>query len=519
MNPSAWTWPRKLAEAKGWKRRGLLVLFGVGAALALPPFHLVFLLVPAFAGLILMLDRPLCRLGAFFAGWWWGFGFFTAGLYWIANALFVDIAKFGWLVPFAVFGLSAGFAIFPGLATLITRDAKCRGWARVLFFAGAWTLVEMLRGFLLTGFPWNLIATAWTFSETMIQPAAWIGAHGLGFATVLLAALPVLLIEQEPQTSAKRALLAGLVLALLWIGAGLARLAQASDETVPGVRLRLVQANIDQKEKWRQERRAQHVAKHLDLSRQAADKPALAPPTHIIWPETAVPFLIERDPMALSILAQAVPKGGLLITGVPRASAPSVEPFEVWNSLVAIDERGQVVAAFDKFHLVPFGEYVPLRGLLPIERIVPSKADFSAGPGPRTLALPGLPPASPLICYEVIFPGEVTDPKNRPAWLLNVTNDGWFGMSSGPYQHLAAARLRAVEEGLPLVRAANTGISIVIDSYGRTVSQLGLGQTGTVDAPLPKALTAPTFYARFGDLFALLLAIVSVLLFRRFNGD
>ncbi|MBI4968899.1 MAG: apolipoprotein N-acyltransferase [Rhodospirillales bacterium] len=518
MNPSAWAWPRALAEAKGWKRRGLLILFGLAAAGALPPLHLVALLVPAFAGLVLMLDRPLCRAGAFFTGWWWGFGYFTAGLYWIANALFVDIAKFGWLVPFAVFGLSAGFAIFPGLATLLVRDAKSQGPARLLVLAGAWTLVEWLRGWVLTGFPWNLIGTVWTFSDVMIQPASAIGAHGLGFITVFLAALPVLLVERQPGPRVRLALAGGLALAILWVGFGWARLAGASDAMVPGVRLRLVQANIDQKEKWRQERRADHVAKHLDLSRRPPDPPSDPPPTHILWPETAVPFLVERDPMALSVLAQAVPPGGLLITGVPRASAPAVEPFEVWNSLVAIDGQGRVVGAYDKVHLVPFGEYVPLRGLLPIERIVPSKADFSTGPGPVSLALPGLPPASPLICYEVIFPGAVTDPANRPAWLLNVTNDGWFGMSSGPYQHLAAAILRAVEEGLPLVRAANTGISVVVNPYGRTVSHLKLGQTGFLDSPLPKPTPLPTYYSRFRDTPFLFIALVSVLLFRRFRG-
>jgi apolipoprotein N-acyltransferase len=518
MNSAQWVWPRALSEAKGWRRCGLLVLFGLCAAAALPPLHLVFLLVPAFAGLILMLDRPLCRAGAFFTGWWWGFGYFTAGLYWIANALFVDIAKFGWLVPFAVFGLSAGFAVFPGLATLLTRDARSRGWARILVFAGAWPLVDWLRGWVLTGFPWNLIASVWTFSDAMIQPAAWLGAHGLGFATVALAALPAVAVERAPGPSWRKALIGGLAVLALWIGFGAARLAGAADEFVPGVRLRLVQANIDQKEKWRQERRADHVAKHLELSRRPPDRPGEPPPTHVVWPETAVPFLVERDPMALSVLAQAVPPGGLLITGVPRASAPGEEPFQVWNSLVAIDGQGRVAAAFDKFHLVPFGEYVPLRGLLPIERIVPSKADFSAGPGPVTLSLPGLPPASPLICYEVIFPGEVTAAGSRPAWLLNVTNDGWFGLSSGPHQHFAAARLRAVEEGLPLVRAANTGISAVIDPYGRTVIRLDLGQTGFVDSPLPNALAKPTSYSRTGDFPLLVLAIVSVLLFRRFGS-
>jgi apolipoprotein N-acyltransferase len=205
------------------------------------------------------------------------------------------------------------------------------------------------------------------------------------------------------------------------------------------------------------------------------------------------------------------PKGGLALVGTVRTDPPPARAEHVWNSIEAIDDKADVVAAFDKFHLVPFGEYVPLRGVLPINKITPGTVDFSAGPGPRTIALPGLPSASPLVCYEAVFPGEVTAPASRPGWLLNVTNDGWYGYTSGPFQHFAIARTRAVEEGLPLVRAANNGISAVVDPYGRVPSYLPLDAVAVLDAPLPQALPA-TLYSRAKDVpfLALLLAAVAL---------
>jgi apolipoprotein N-acyltransferase len=276
---------------------------------------------------------------------------------------------------------------------------------------------------------------------------------------------------------------------------------EAGQAMVPGVRLRLVQANIDQRLKWEEAERVNTLRKYLALSSQ----PGAAPVTHIVWPETALPYFLATEPELLRIVAQVVPPGGLLLTGAVRVDPPGALPSRVWNSVHAIDARGRVVATFDKYHLVPFGEYVPLRGILPIDKITPGASDFSAGPGPATLALPGLPPASPLVCYEAIFPGAVTARGGqRPGWLLNVTNDAWFGDSAGPHQHFASARLRAVEEGLPLVRAANTGISAVIDPYGRVLASLPLGREGVLDAGLPDALAATPF-ARFGNAVLLVL--------------
>jgi apolipoprotein N-acyltransferase len=232
----------------------------------------------------------------------------------------------------------------------------------------------------------------------------------------------------------------------------------------------------------------------------------------VVWPETAARYLLDRSPELRLALGGAAPPGGLLITGMPRAEPASGQVERIWNSLGVLDRAGNILATYDKFHLVPWGEYVPWRRVFPfIDKLTPGSLDFSAGPGPRTLHLPGLPPVGALICYEVVFPGRVVDPGDRPAWLLNLTNDAWYGDSFGPYQHLVAARLRAVEEGLPLVRAANTGISAVIDPYGRVRASLGLGLAGVLDADLPAALPGATVYARFGDAAPGLLGLLAIL--------
>ena len=298
------------------------------------------------------------------------------------------------------------------------------------------------------------------------------------------------------------------------LGRGPDTLGKCALKAVPGVHLRLVQPNIPQALKWRRELRRSHVQKQLKLSLAPAlagsGSTPLKPPTHIIWAETSVPYILANTPGLSQVLAAAVPPGGLMIFGAPRASPAGVTPRQLWNSLQAIDDKGRVKGTYDKHHLVPFGEYVPFRDILPIEKLTAGRQDFSPGPGIRTLAFDGLPPVSPLICYEVIFSGNVVDAENRPQWLLNLTNDAWFGQSFGPYQHFAAARLRAVEEGLPLVRVANTGISGVIDGYGRTIRRLGLGQEGVIDSPLPAALDDRTMYSRFGGWILALMMIFAL---------
>jgi apolipoprotein N-acyltransferase len=508
-----------LAGLAGPRRAVVAFLLGLCAVAALPPVHAIPLLIPAFAGLVLMLDGARRVWRAFWLGWWFGLGYFVGGLYWLAWPLTLDLARFGWLIPFAVFGISGGLAILPGLVAAIVHRARWRGPSRVLLLAAAWLAAEWARGNLLTGFPWNLIATAWMPVPAALQPAAWIGGYGLGFATVLVAAAPALLVERALRRR-DRALGLGVPAALfaILVAAGAIRLGQAPAGEIAGVRLRIVQGNVEQSLKWVPERRERTFALYLDLTRQAGFERI----THAIWPETAIDYRFETDYPAVRIegerqarLAQAVPRGGALLLGAIR------DADRRWhNSFHVIGADGRALATYDKHHLVPFGEYVPARPLLRrlgIEQLAHGAGDYAAGPGPGSLPVPGAPNVAPVICYEAIFPGAVTPARDRPGWIVNVTNDAWFGTTSGPYQHLAAARLRAVEEGLPVVRAANTGISAVIDSHGRIVAELGLNRRGTLDSALPLPV-AMTVYNEFGDIIPLLLCTISLMfaaLFRR----
>ncbi len=468
--------PARLGNLGGWRRRGAALFLGALMTAALTPIHVVVVLVPAFVGLLWLLDASRTPVSAFGAGWWFGLGYFVLGLYWIAFALLTDAAKFGWMVPFAVFGLAAGFAIYTGLVTLLVWWSGLRGLPRVVLLATAWTLAEFVRGQLFTGFPWNLMGQVWAFSDQVIQATAIVGVYGLGFLTVLAAALPALWWEWErPAAKTLAWALPVVIVGVLWIG-GSARLANAEVTLVPDVRLRIVQPNIEQTEKWKPTMRDNHLIKTMRLTAG----PGWDQVSHVIWPEAAIPFFIAQDDARRAALAQVIPGNGLLLTGAPRIDQQAATA-RVWNALHAIDPQGTVVATYDKFHLVPFGEYVPFRSVLPIDKITAGAGDFSAGPGVRTLSLAGLPPFSPLICYEGIFPGAVADRSDRPQWLLNVTNDAWFGITAGPHQHFAAVRLRAIEEGLPLVRAANNGISAVVDPFGRVLARLALGDEGVLD--------------------------------------
>jgi len=510
----------RVIAALGWRRPALAAGLGLLAAAALPPVNAVVLLVPAFIGLLWLIDDSGGWRGALAIGWWFGFGHFAAGLYWIAYALLIDAEQFGWMIPFAVGGLAAVAALFPAVAALLVRVSGARGAGRVLVLGASWTALEWVRGWIFTGFPWNLMGTVWVVSEPMMQLATVFGVYGLSLLSVTVAAMLAVLADgaviERRALAAVAAALA--VLGVTWAG-GAARLALAPGGEVADVRLRLVQPAIDQKLKWRPKLRLGHVKRQLDMSTAPPSGGPAAPATHVIWAETAVPFNLANEPGLFKALGAAAPAGGLLIAGAPRLTRGEGAAARIWNSLHAIDQRGEIVGTYDKFHLVPFGEYVPFRGLLDVSKLVPGRMDFSPGAGPVTLRLPGLPPFSPLICYEAIFPGRVLNKEDRPSWLLNITNDAWFGMSSGPYQHFAAARFRAVEEGLALVRVANTGISAVVDPYGRVVAKLGLGVAGVLDSPLPAALEGITPYGLFGDwiVAALLMAAAAggVLLSRR----
>ncbi len=497
------TW---LNKESGSRRFVWATIFGVVATFSLPPLNIWPVLYVVFPSLLWLLSGIHNRISSFVLGWWFGFGFFGSSLYWIGNALLIKPDVYGWLIPFASLGLPAVFAVYSGLVSLAASYGR-NHLQRGLLFAAAWVLTEWLRGHILTGFPWNLIGYSWGKPESLIQIAAWIGIYGVSLVVILSAVLPVSLAD----SSSRRALIT-LILSLslplaAWMG-GIIRLSGAPElqsNMVKGVGIRIVQPSIPQNEKWVKKLHQRNMNRYLHMSLK--NRPSWI--THIVWPETAASLFVEEDELMRGKMALTVPEGGLLLTGAPRRQG---EPRKLWNSLLAVDGSGTVVASYDKSHLVPFGEYIPFRNFLPLEKIVPGQFDYTPGIGVQTIQFPGLPPVSVLICYEIIFSGRVID-RNHPAdWLLNITNDAWFGTTAGPHQHLAIARVRAVEEGRPLIRATNTGISAVIDAYGRTVFALGLNRVGVIDSQLPNAISEKTVFARGGHLIIYVLLIGVLLL-------
>ncbi len=500
------------AGLEGWARHFAAILLGALAATALPPFDFAPALLVSFPGLVWLEDGSGDARSSFALGWSFGFGFFIAGLYWIGAALLIDVAQFGWLLPFAVLGVPAGLAIFTGLA-LLASHVTCErlnvgGTPRILVLVAWWAVAEYLRGHVLTGFPWNLIGYAWAGDFPgglfVLQAASLVGIYGVSLLTVLAAALPARFGDLSGER--KYAPYVTVILLGALAAGGAARLGHDNGDTVPGMDLRLVQPSIPQTLRNDPAADAASFRRMLALT----GSPASIPPKLVIWPEGSAPPFLERDAAARRAIAGAIPRDALALVGTVRTDPAPLQPEHVWNSLEVIDGTGDILASYDKSHLVPFGEYVPLRSILPINKITPGTVDFSAGPGPRTIRLAGVPPFSPLICYEVIFPGAVVDEHDRPDWLLNVTNDAWYGYTSGPFQHFAIARTRAVEEGLPLVRDGDNGISGVIDPYGRVTREFALDGVGVLDAQLPAKLP-PTLYARIGDwgFAALLVALLA----------
>jgi apolipoprotein N-acyltransferase len=489
----------RLRALTRWRRALASAGLGVALTLALPPLHLVPLAVPAFAGLLWLIESSGSARGAFRDGWWFGVGHFATGLYWISHALLVDAASFGWLIPFALAGFGAGLGVFTGLAALVAHQLRRRRIAMPIALAMGWLLAEWLRGHVLTGFAWNLVATMWPGAWPMPWLASVVGAYGLSAITVALAAT-VAVRRRRVAMIAIGVFLAAFVIGLadsMRDGGVTTRDGEAK------TRLRLVQPNIAQTLKWDPRERDNHLRRMLELTANAGTRV-------VIWPEASTVYPIADNAELRRLFARLLPSDGYLLAGAIRVERGDAS-LRFWNSLHALGSDGVIAATYDKFHLVPFGEYVPLADVLPIGKLVPIPGSFQAGAGPVTIALPGLPPFSPLICYEIIFPGRVVARGQRPQWILNVTNDAWFGISAGPYQHFAAARMRAIEEGLPVVRVANNGISAVIAANGRVMERLDLGVGGFLDVDLPSP-APPTIYARIGDFALLPLAFFGLLL-------
>lgn len=509
--------------AWGWRRAAIAAVAGAASALAMPPFNAWPILFATFPILVWMIDGAgagrFGRVGsAAWAGWCFGFGYFVAGIYWIGIAFLVDAENFAWLMPFAVLGLPAYLALFTALGAALASLVWTPGPARIVALAAAMTLAEWLRGHVLTGFPWNAFGYALTTPLALAQSASLIGIWGLTLIAVAVFASPAVLADDRAETR-RRFLPLALSLAVLtaMMTYGSLRLAGSPTAFVDGVRLRIMQPNLPQDTKFNYGAKNEVMARYLALSDLATgeDRRGVRDVTHLIWPESAFPFLLTREPDALKQIADLLPPGTVLITGAGRAEGTRAAGgrLKAYNSIYTIDADGSVLSVYDKVHLVPFGEYLPLQPLLErfgLRQLTKLPGGFSAGDRRRLMDIPGALAALPLICYEIVFPGQVVPAGERPDWMLNLTNDGWFGDSTGPYQHFQQARVRAIEEGLPLVRAANTGISAVVDPLGRVVKALPLGVEGVLDAALPRRLDR-TVSVRLGQAwlgFVLLAALV-----------
>jgi apolipoprotein N-acyltransferase len=520
LTPAAFA--RRLADpvvlAWGWRRLVLAALAGAAASLALPPLGATPLLAGAFTALVWLLDGAADARGrgfaavcaAFVVGWSFGFGYFAAGLWWIGEAFLHEPDLFGWFLPLGVVGLPAYLAAFVGLGAALARLAWSPSPWRVAALAAGVGIGEWLRGVLFTGFPWNAFGYAATAADATMQAASLVGVEGLTPLVVFCAAAPAVL--ADPARLRGRFAVLGLAAGLVAAGAafGAARLAAATDATVVGVTLRIVQPNLTQRERHDPARRTEIVERYLRLS-ATPPAPGAAAATHLLWPESALPGSIERADVVFGALPRLLGPDAVLVAGFLRRDESGSG--RVFNSLYVIDREARVLDRYDKTHLVPFGEYLPFAdvaaaiGLEPLTRVLA----FVPGTARRPIETPRAPPFGPLVCYEIIFPVEVAGEGPRPGWFVNLSDDSWFGDTLGPRQHLHQARTRAVEEGLPLVRATTTGVSAVIDGHGRVRAALPLGTEGALDAALPAALE-PTIYAalRRWTLVALVLAFLAI---------
>lgn len=468
---------------------------GLVLAAGQAPLELWWLALPALHGLFRLIAAAPGPRAAALTGWIGGAGYFAGAMFWIVEPFLVEPEVHGWMAPFALLFMAFGMALFWALAAAaghVSGHGPGGGRIRPATLALAFTAAELLRGYVLTGFPWALIGHIW-IGTPVAQLAAFVGPNGLTLLTAALAALPLV----WPRAGWP---LAAALLAAAW-GAGAARLAAPDPVRATPIGLRIVQPNATQRLKWDPQMMRQFLQRQMDLTA------APGTPDLTLWPETAIPWLIDDVPDVLAMISQAA-GGRSVVLGAQRMVGP-----RFYNSLVVLDGQGRPADVYDKHHLVPFGEYFPggdLAARFGLHGFAQREGDaYSPGPGPHLVAVPG-GRALPLICYEAVFPQDLRGTE-RPDYLIQVTNDGWFGTLSGPYQHLAQARLRAVEQGLPLLRAANTGVSAVIDAKGRVLASLPLDEAGAIDALLPAALP-PTPYARTGDgPLALLLALALAL--------
>ncbi len=480
-------------------------LLGALAVLALPPFWLLPILWLSFGGLFWLVSHAPNLRQAFSRGYWFGFGFFAFGFSWIGNALLIDARSFGWLYPLVPLASGAFFGLFAAFPALLTRSLKTIP-AQIVAFPAFWVFFEWLRSFILTGFPWNLLGSVLTFSPLTIQAAALGGTYLLSLLTLYMAIAPVIWLSQRTPARLAGTLLTLLLPASFILLYGNNRLTTYTSEPDKRYLVRLVQPAIPQRLKWSRTALENNFQKYIELSRL----PAEAPLSLIVWGETASPFPLELDNRHRQQLLPAIPENGTLAVGTLGYKPDNEGKIRPVNAMLLLNHQGKILNEYNKTHLVPFGEYIPFRSLIPrsIRPITNVISDFLPGNGPETFRLPGLPALSAAICYEIIFPSQIINKQTPPEILLNLTNDGWYGKSAGPYQHLAATMLRAVEEGVTIIRAANSGISGIFTPTGILTGKIPLHQSGISDTWLSAPLSIPGFYRRYGNKIPLSLCLI-----------
>ena len=509
----------------GVKRWLVAFLAGAFAVLSQPPFDFFASLFVSFTLLVWLLDGAsgMAEAGfirrlfpAFWTGWWFGFGYFVAGLWWLGSAFLIDAEAFAWALPLAVLGLPAYLALFYGLATFIARALWSDGLGRICALALAFGLAEWLRSFVLTGFPWNAIGYGAMPVPVMMQSSALVGIFGMSALAVFVFSAPALI-------ATKRGVIPGLVIALCLlvahIGYGYWVLSRSEQVADSDVIVRIVQPSIEQSMKWDEAERERIFQSLINLTTDAESDQT---PTHIFWPETSIPFVLTSNAEALSRIGNALKDGQTLITGAVRQEqAGGDQPARYYNSILVIDDSGQIVAAADKLHLVPFGEYLPARSLLEaigLEALANVPGSFTPGSMRRTVPVSGGRHFLPLVCYEAIFPQDLKASGQSADFIVNVTNDAWYGDTPGPYQHFRQAQLRSVETGLPMLRVANNGISAVTDGRGRIIDGLSLNAIGYIDVKLPKKV-APMGSILFSTVIFWLIFVIlgAVAVFSRYR--
>lgn len=495
-----------------WSRIALALGAGLLAGLVHPPFNFWIGLV-GYPLLLLLTEGSARVRGGFWMGWLFGFAYFFIGCWWVAEAFLVNPAQ-AWMAPFAASLLPAGIALFTGAATALYRAFKPSGVWRIVLFAVCFSGLEWVRGHVLTGFPWNPVGASWIAGSAPSQLASVVGVYGLGLVTLLAACAFAPLFKAAKQRKNQLLAAGGVAMFVALFGFGAVRLASVPVENSDTL-VRIVQANVAQENKWSEDYYQSILERYLALTGQKSERL----PDVVIWPESALPDLANNvfareDAVAIAGVLQ---EGQVLMAGLSRADVVPGQPVQYFNSLFALTDVGagglRIEAIYDKHRLVPFGEYLPLgdlMGAIGVRSLVQMPADLSAGMRPQPMQVPELPVMQPLICYESLFPG-FTDMKGatRPAWIANVSNDAWFGQTSGPKQHLNLASYRAIETGLPMARATPTGVSAMIDPLGRVVegSRIDSGEARAIDVLLPKPLKA-THYGQFGDTPYLVIIIL-----------